>query len=273
MSAVAKAKGDFRLVVHMRAANRAIKREYYRMPSLDEMRIKLHGAKFFSKLDLSNAFYHLELHEESRDLTTFLTESGMFRFTRLMFGVNCAPEIFQREMSRMLEGAKNTIVYIDDILMFADTLDQIHTIVSKVLRILRENNLTLNLEKCEFDKSRIRWLGHKLSENGFNIDEEKIKDFRRFRQPNTSSELRSFLGLATFVSPYIQGFANIASPLWELTSSSNAWVWGEEQSKAFELLRDRIVQCTTSLGYFSDQGKTILYTDASPYALGAVLVQ
>lgn len=273
MSAVAKAKGDFRLVVNMRAANRAIKREYYRMPSLDEMRIKLHGAKFFSKLDLSNAFYHLELHEESRDLTTFLTESGMFRFTRLMFGVNCAPEIFQREMSRMLEGAENTIVYIDDILMFADTLDQLHTIVSKVLRILRENNLTLNLEKCEFDKSRIRWLGHELSENGFNIDEEKIKDIRRFRQPNTLSELRSFLGLATFVSPYIQGFANIASPLWELTSSSNAWVWGEEQSKAFELLRDRIVQCTTSLGYFSDQGKTILYTDASPYALGAVLVQ
>lgn len=97
MSAVPKGKNDFRLVVNMRAPNKAIKREYFRMPSIDEMRIKLHGAKFFSKLDLSNAFYHIELCEESRDLTTFLSENGMFRFTRLMFGVNCAPEIFQRE--------------------------------------------------------------------------------------------------------------------------------------------------------------------------------
>lgn len=71
--------------------------------------------ELFSKLDLTNAFYHLELHEDSRDLTTFLSESGMFRFTRLMFGVNCAPEIFQREMSRILEGIGNLIVYIDDV--------------------------------------------------------------------------------------------------------------------------------------------------------------
>lgn len=273
MSAVAKGKDDFRLVVNMRAPNRAIKREYYRLPSLNEMRIKLHGAKYFSKLDLSNAFYHLELHEQSRDLTTFLTEAGMFRFTRLMFGVNCAPEIFQREMSRMLGEVENIIVYIDDILMFADSLDQLQKTVSHVLRILRANNLTLNLDKCEFNKTRIRWLGHELSGNGFNIDEEKVKDIRRFRQPNTVSELRSFLGLASFVSPYIQGFANIASPLWALINNSNAWVWGQEHSKAFEHLKSKIVECTTSLGYFSDQDRVILYTDASPHALGAVLVQ
>ncbi|XP_058816193.1 uncharacterized protein LOC131679480 [Topomyia yanbarensis] len=198
MSAVAKDKHDFRLVVNMRAPNRAIKREYYRLPSLDEMRVKLHGAKYFSKLDLSNAFYHLELHEQSRDLTTFLSENGMFRFTRLMFGVNCAPEIFQREMSRILREVDNIIVYIDDILMFADSLDQLRKTVSRVLRILRANNLTVNPDKCQFDKSRIKWLGHELDENGFNIDEEKIKDIRRFRQPNTVSELRSFLGLASF---------------------------------------------------------------------------
>lgn len=273
MSAVAKGKNDFRLVVNMRAPNRAIKREYYRLPSLNEMRIKLCGAKYFSKVDLSNAFYHLELHEQSRDLTTFLTENGMFRFTRLMFGVNCAPEIFQREMSRILGGVKNTIIYIDDILMYADTLDQLRKTVAHVLRILRTNNLTLNVDKCEFDKTKIRWLGHELSEHGFNIDEEKIKDIRRFRQPNTISELRSFLGLASFVSPYIQGFANIASPLWALTNNCAAWTWGQEHSKAFEHLKEKIIKCTTALGYFSDHDRTILYTDASPHALGAVLVQ
>lgn len=98
MSAVFKGKNDFRLVVN----NRAINRKYFRLALIEEMKVKLHGAKYFSKLDLKNAFYHLELSEESRDLTTFLTEEGMYRFTRLMFGVNCAPEVFQREMMRVL---------------------------------------------------------------------------------------------------------------------------------------------------------------------------
>lgn len=272
MSAVAKGKDDFRLVVNMRAPNRAIKREYFRLPLLDEMRVKLHGAKFFSKLDLTNAFYHLELHEDSRDLTTFLSEHGMFRFTRLMFGVNCAPEIFQREMSRILEGEENIVVYIDDILIYAKSLEELHKTVAKVLEILRENNLTINPKKCEFDKTRIDFLGHELDENGFNIDEKKIEDIRRFRPPSTVSELRSFLGLASFMSPYIKGFANTASPLWAITSS-NAWLWGSEQQAAFEKLKEQIANCTTSLGYFAEDQKTLLYTDASPNALGAVLVQ
>lgn len=78
MSAVAKGKDDFRLVVNMRGPNRAINREYFRLPLLEEMKMKLHGSKYFTKLDLSNAFYHIELHPESRDLTTFLTENGKY---------------------------------------------------------------------------------------------------------------------------------------------------------------------------------------------------
>ncbi|XP_062535403.1 uncharacterized protein K02A2.6-like [Armigeres subalbatus] len=256
----------------MRAPNRAIKREYFRLPLLEEMKVKLHGAKFFSKLDLTNAFYHLELHEESRDMTTFLSENGMYRFTRLMFGVNCAPEIFQREMCRILGSVENIIVYIDDVLIFADTLENLRETVKQVLEILKTNNLTINSSKCEFDKTRIQFIGHELDENGFNIDEMKIKDIRKFRAPSTASELRSFLGLASFVSSYIKNFAEIASPLWTVIST-NEWNWGQEQDRAFELLKDKIVHCTTSLGYFSESQKTIIYTDASPNALGAVLVQ
>lgn len=115
----------------MWAPNKTIKRENFRIPSVDEMRIKLHGAKFFSKLDLSNAFYQLELSEESRDLTTFLSENGMFRFNRLMFGVNYAPKIFQREMTRILKDVKNKIVYIDDVLLFVDTIEKLRKTVSQ----------------------------------------------------------------------------------------------------------------------------------------------
>lgn len=157
MSAVAKGKDDFRLVVNMRAPNKAIKREYFRLPLIQEMKSRLHGAKFFSKLDLTSAYYHLELHPESRDITTFLTENGMYRFKRLMFGVNCAPEIFQKEMMRILGHIKNVIVYIDDILVFAESLEELHKTVSEVLQILRNNNLTLNMEKCEINVESSSW--------------------------------------------------------------------------------------------------------------------
>lgn len=272
MSAVPKGKNDFRLVVNMRAPNRAIMREYFRLPLLDEMKVKLHGAKYFTKLDLKSAYYHLELSPDSRDLTTFLTEGGMFRFTRLMFGVNCAPEIFQREMSRVLEPVENKIVYIDDVLLFAETLEELHETVAEVLRIFKENNLTLNIDKCEYDKTRISFLGHELDQDGFHIEEAKISAIQKFRRPTTVSELRSFLGLASFVSPYIRNFANISNPLWS-TIGTKTWKWGEEQEKSFRALKAKIINCTASLGYFSDRDRTVLYTDASPYALGAVLVQ
>lgn len=272
MSAVPKGKGDFRLVVNMRAANRAIKREYFRMPLIDDMKIKLHGAKYFSKLDLSNAFYHLELSPESRDLTTFLSECGMFRFKRLMFGVNCAPEVFQREMTRILEDVKNIIVYIDDVLIFARTLEELRKTVAAVLRILRKHNLTLNHSKCEFDKTHIKFLGHELDKHGFHVDREKVKSIESFRIPATASELRSFLGLASFISPYIPNFADITSSLWTV-ATTKTWQWGPEQQRDFEAVKDKITHCVTSLGYFTEQDRTILYTDASPNALGAVLVQ
>lgn len=272
MSAVSKGKDDFRLVVNMRAPNKAIKREYFRLPLIHEMKAKLHGAKYFTKLDLTSAFYHLELAKESRDLTTFLTESGMYRFTRLMFGVNCAPEIFQREMSRILKDIENVIVYIDDILIFGKTIEDLHKTVARVLQALRANNLTLNTEKCEFDKEHIKFLGHELDEQGFHIDDAKVKHIRQFREPTTSSELRSFLGLASFVSPYISNFADVTSPLWEV-ATTKTWSWGPRQSTAFEATKKRIVSSTVALGYFSETDKTILYSDASPNALGAVLVQ
>lgn len=272
MSAVAKGKGDFRLVVNMRAANKAIKREYFRLPPIHEMKAKLHGAKVFSKLDLSNAYYHLELDKDSRELTTFLSEDGMYRFKRLMFGVNCAPEIFQREMTRILKDFPNVIVYIDDILIFAKSLAELRKTVAQVMQVLRENNLTLNLDKCEFDKSCVAFLGHKLDERGFHIDEAKTKLIREFRQPATVSELRSFLGLASYLSPHIKNFADLTRPLWSV-AAKNSWAWGSTQTAAFNAVKEAIAKCTVTLGYFSETDKTILYTDASPTALGAVLVQ
>lgn len=273
MSAVPKGKGDFRLIVNMRGPNKAIQRQFHQMPRVDEMKAKLTGSKFFTKLDLHSAFHHVMISEKSRELTTFMAPNGMYRFKRLVFGVNCAPEIFQRIMEGILKDIKDVIIYIDDILIYAATIEQLRENTEKVLATLEKNNLSLNKEKCVFEAESLAFLGHQLSAAGLNIEEQKVKDVGAFREPKTASELKSFLGLASYVSAYIPRFADLTEPLWRVSGNNVAFEWGDEQKLSFENVKKAIMTCTTSQGFFSVNDKTFLYTDASPHAVGAVLVQ
>lgn len=272
MSAVPKGKTDFRLVVNMRGPNKAIRRPFHRLPTIDDMKTKLVGSKMFTKLDIKSAFHHLILDERSRELTTFQTEEGMRRFTRLVFGVNCAPEIFQRMMEQKLQGIEGVIIYIDDVLIHAKTLEQLERRTSQVLKAFEKNNLTLNKEKSEFNKSETKFLGHRLSAEGFSIDEDKVRDVLKFKQPENATDLRSFLGLAAYVSEFIPRFADLVGPM-RGTLKAESFAWTEEASRAFEATKKEIANCTLKLGFFDEDLQTIVYTDASPYALGAVLVQ
>lgn len=272
LSAVPKGKNNFRLVVNMRGPNRAIRRQFHAMPRVDEMKTKLVGAKLFTKLDITSAFHHVMLTERSRELTTFMGPDGMYRFKRLVFGVNCAPEIFQRIMEDILGGIKNTIVYIDDVLIYAETAEQLRRATAQVLTALKENNLSVNSEKCEFEQESLTFLGHRLSGTGLDIDGQKIKDIRGFRPPKSTSELRSFLGLASYVSGFIPRFADLTEPMWR-ASRGKGFDWGEEQENSFQATKRAVGECTTTQGFFDVNDETFLYTDASPHALGAVLVQ
>lgn len=272
MSAVPKGPDDFRLVVNMKGPNRAIRRCYYRLPQLVEIQRKLNGARMFSKLDLTSAFHHVELDEDSRELTTFMAEDGMYRFTRLVFGVNCAPEIFQQIMERILRDKQGVVVFIDDVLVYGANISELQARTQSVMQELDKNNLSLNAKKCEFDKETIKFLGHQLSAEGMNIDETKVRAVRAFREPRTATELRSFLGLASYVSSFVPLFGTLTHALWR-TASAKPFCWSQEAQDAFENTKQAIINTTVTNGYFSDTDGIRLYTDASPVALGAVLTQ
>lgn len=271
MSAVPKGRGDFRLVVNMRGPNKAIRRQYHRLPLLEEMQVDLYGSKIYTKLDLKNAFYHIRLSERSKELTTFMTDSGMYRFTRLVFGVNCAPEIFQRAIERVVRGIPGVIVFMDDILIYAAEGDALEARTEQVLDALKENNLSLNGAKCEYKKEVITFLGHEVSSEGLSIEKTKTEAVRKFREPKSVSELKSFLGLASYISTYVPKFADITKRLWE--ALKGGFNWDDECRQAFQLTKESIIECTLKRGFLNNDDKTILYTDASPYALGAVIVQ
>lgn len=272
VSAVPKGKNGCRLVVNMRAPNKAIKRVNHPMPRPEEMRTKLAGAKYFSKLDLTSAYHHLKLSKKSQELTTFLMPDGMYRFKRLCFGVNCAPEIFQSHMERIFKGVKNTVIYLDDVLVFGKSLEELRATTEEVQRILKENNLSINEEKCEYDKESLTFLGFKLSAEGLAIDPEKAEAIAKAREPRTQGELKSFLGLANFMREHIPNFADLTKPLRE-ADKEGTFTWGEGQASAFAATKTAIRDCTVTLGYFNTKDKTIVYTDASEFGIGAVLTQ
>lgn len=145
---------------------KAIRRVFYPMPTMDRLAVKMVGTKIFSKFDIKNAFFHVELDERSRQMITFMTSQGPMRFTRLAFGVNCAPEAFQKIMENILRGCEGVIVFIDDILIFGKNVDSLRSCTQEVMCRLRNNNLTLNKEKCTYEQSKVEFLGYEISEEG-----------------------------------------------------------------------------------------------------------
>ncbi|XP_055588544.1 uncharacterized protein K02A2.6-like [Uranotaenia lowii] len=145
---ILKDNGDLRLCVDMRRANMAIKREAHPMPTFDDFLPRLKKARVFSRLDIKESFYQMELHKDSRHITTFITHLGIFRFKRLMFGISCAPEMFQKGLEQILVTCNNTINFIDDILIFGENLSEHDKELDKTLATLRTAGVLLNHEKC-----------------------------------------------------------------------------------------------------------------------------
>ena len=267
-----KKNGDIRLCVDMRRANAAVLRERHPMPTLDDILHEMTGARVFSKLDLAQSFHQIELDESSRIITTFVTHKGLCRYKRLMFGISCAPEMHQRVIQQVLEGCEGVRNIADDIIVYAPTLEQHDRRLDAVLRRLQDAGLKLNGEKCQFGMTELTFMGHRLSRAGVTATDDKVDAVLRAREPRTASEVRSFLGLVTFLGRFIPDLSTISAPLRDLTKSGVAWRWGKQEGDSFSELKRKLADRNV-LAYFSQTAETQLVVDASPVGLGAVLLQ
>lgn len=267
-----KGEGGIRACVNMTEPNKAIMREHHPMPNPETFIPKLKGAAIFSKVDLKSAFHHVMLSERSRVLTTFMTGEGLMRYKRLTFGMNAAPEIFQRVIEGILAGLDGVIAFIDDIVVFGRSQGEHDERLAALLKRLRQNNAVLNDKKCVYGVSEIDILGFRADGKGVRPSDSKTEAIKNFRAPETKEEVRSFLGLVQFVGHFIPHLATRSEALRKMVRGEVGKV-GPEQMKAFDDLRTALVNSVIKLGYFDVEDETMLYADASPVGLGAVLVQ
>lgn len=269
---VLKSDGDIRVCVDMRRANEAIERERHPIPTIEEILYDLNGSTVFSKLDLKWGFHQVELEEESREITTFVTHRGLYRYKRLMFGISSAPEKYQKVISDVFRGCNGVANIADDLIVHGADLEEHDRNLNAALQRLRESGLTLNGEKCRFRLHRLTFFGHDLSSEGVAPSEEKVAAVVNAQAPKNASEVRSFVQLVQYSSKFIPNFSQVAEPLRKLLRKGQPFVWGTEQQVAFEELK-RLMTSANALAYFRGDCKTRIVADAGPDGLGAVLLQ
>ena len=269
---VPKSSGEIRVCVDMRQVNTAVIRERYPIPTIEESLQDLNGAAVFSKLDLKWGYHQIELDEKSRELTTFTTHDGLYRYKRLMFGISAAPEIYQHTIQQVLHGLPGVKNISDDIIVFGKDKSEHDKNLHGVLGRLQERGLTLNSEKCMFSVPEITFFGFDISARGIRPNNQSVEAIRNAPTPTNASEVRSFLGLASFCRRFIPDFSTIAYPLSELTRKAVQWSWTTTHQSAFDKLKAMLTSDCV-MAHYDPAAPTQLRVDASPVGLGAILTQ
>lgn len=263
---------DIRVVIDMRRANEAIIRERHPIPTVEEVLQDLSGNSVFTELDFRSGYHQIELSEDSRHITTFVTHKGLFRYKRLLFGVNAAPEKFQNIIEQVFNGMEGVRNISDNLIVFGRSREEHDRRLEQVLERIKQSGLTLNKDKCKFRLSDLKFFGHTVSAEGIHIDNDKVNSLINAREPDTAQEIKSFLGLVNFCAKFLPHIATFTEPLRRLTKKNTSFMWSHEQHAAFQKIKDIIVQAET-LAYFNQEMPTRLIVDASPVGLGAVLTQ
>lgn len=267
---VEKKNGKIRICVDLREPNKAIVVDKFPLPHTEELLHKLHGAKYFSKIDLAAAYHQVLLSPESRELTTFITDSGLYRFKRVCFGLASAPSAFQKMMATILQNCEKTLCYIDDVIVYGSTREEHFKNLKHVLHLIAKSGLKLN-DKCVFNVQEIDFLGHRISDKGIRPLQSNIDAIKAAPAPTDISTLRSFLGMVGYYAKFVPDYAVLVEPLRELLRKNATFTWNAARQACFDQLKSFL--SAGCLQLFDPAADIIVTTDASSIGLGAVLQQ
>ena len=242
------------------------------LPKIDEMYVKLKGAKVFSTIDLRSGYHHIALGKSSRAKTAFVTPFGKYKFLMVPFGLAQAPAFFQLLMNKVLKGLKFAMTYLDDIIIFSKNELQHLEHLEIVFSHLQEAGLKMKHSKCDFFKREIHYIGHLISPEGISPLPNKLDCIKHMPAPKDVKEINQFLGLTGYYRKFVPRFADISRPLTTLTKKDRKFKWTPACQKSFKLLKKTLCG-EPVLKYAGTSKPYTLYTDASKFSCAGVLTQ
>lgn len=270
----ASGKRKWRIVIDYRKLNEITIGDSFPLPNISDILDQLGHSKYFSIIDLTSGFHQIRMSSEDAPKTAFSTPSGHYQFQRMPFGLRNAPATFQRLMNTVLMGIQNIrcFVYLDDIVVFADNLENHNKRLVEVFERLSRFNLKIQPDKCEFMRREVMYLGHLITEQGVKPDPAKVKAVSQYPVPTCPKDIKAFLGLAGYYRRFIKNFSSLSKPLTSLLKKDVNFVWSSKQQDSFEKLKSAL--CLEPVLQYPDFTKTFyLTTDASNFAIGSVLSQ
>lgn len=233
----------WRVVVDFRKLNEKTVGDAYPLPDITEILDQLGQSKYFTCLDLVMGYHQIELEEKDKEKTAFSTKNGHWEYNRLPFGLKTAPATFQRMINTVLSGLTGTrcFVFLDDIVIYAKSLNEHDAKLREVFGRIRRHNLKLQPDKCKFLRKEVGYLGHVITEEGVRPDPEKVEVIENFPRPDSTRKLKCFLGMTGYYRKFIKNYSKIAAPLYWLLKGDVQFTWGEEQEGAFQKLKEKLI--------------------------------
>ena len=272
---VPKRDGTKRMCIDYRKINEITTKDAYPLPRIGQTMDALQGAGYFSSLDLTSGYWQVPVAEKYRHKTSFCTQGGgLYEFVKMPFGLTNAPATFQRLMNEIFKVGlfKHVLIFLDDLLVYSETPAEHLEHLEKVFLKLRAAGLKLKPKKCDLFQTRLNYLGHVLDKTGIRPDRKKLEAVRDRERRKTVTQVRSFTAFCNYYRKFVKNFAEVAKPLYRLTSKGVKITWEEEHEEAFQLLKTRLLQAPI-LAFPNFCHPFVIVTDASETALGAVLSQ
>ena len=274
-----KRNGKLRLCIDPKPLNKALKRNHYPLPVIDDLLPDLSKARYFTVADVKNGFWHVCLDEESSKLTTFATPWGRYRWLRMPFGIAPAPEEFQRRLNEALEGLDGTKAIFDDILVYGvgdtdeEALADHDKKLANLLQRCREKQIKLNKDKLQLRLREVPYVGHLMTASGLKPDPSKIAAIAEMPPPTDKQGVLRLLGMANYLQRFAPHLSQVTAPIRSLLKEDTQFLWDEQvQGKSFAELK-QILATAPVLQYFDPNKETVLQCDASQYGLGASITQ
>lgn len=265
--------GSLRLCVDLREVNKAVEASGHPLPDMQDILEQLQGATLFSSLDLKSAYHQLDLHPDSRSLTTFITHQGLMRYKRCPYGLKSLPQAFQKVMEAVLRGLPGVQVYLDDVIIWGRSHGEHDKRLTAVLERLRRHQITLNMEKCKMRQQEVEFLGFIVSQQGVAVNPDRVQALKDLPPPTGLKELQAMLGLFGFYSRFVPGYSTLVEPLRHLLrKGAPPFQWTPELQAVMDAARQSILR-SQALAMYDPSLTTRVTTDASDVGVGAVLSQ